>query len=121
MPAWPASLPPLGFLGAKVKAQDAVARSPMDQGPSSRRRKFTAVTKNLSQTMLLTGAQVATLETFFNDTLRGGSLAFDWTNPLDNSASSIAFLEPPEYDIRRGDADPNNQLWSTTMSLEIQP
>lgn len=121
MAVWPTSLPPLGNIGARISADDSVARSQMDAGPPSRRNRFTASTKSVSYTMTLSGAQVATLDTFFHDTLRSGALAFDWIDPRDDSAVSIAFKKPPEYTGRVGAAATDDRIWGVSLSLEIQP
>lgn len=121
MAVWPASLPPLGNIGAQVAADDSVLRSQMDAGPPTRRNRFTAITKSVSYTMTLTGAQVSTLDTFFHDTLRNGALAFDWIDPRDDSAAIFAFKKPPEYTGRVGAAATDDRIWGVSLSLEVQP
>lgn len=121
MATWPATLPQFGQLGAQIAADDSVVRSSMDSGPPSRRNRFTAITKSVSYTMLLTGEQVTTLDDFFHDTLRNGALAFDWTDPRTDATVTIAFKKPPAYTGLAGSAVPVDRKWSVEMSLEIQP
>ena len=121
MPAWPATLPQLGIVGANYRRQDAVARSQMDAGPSSRRSRFTAVPKNVNYRMIITGAQLDTLESFYETTLRNGALEFDWFSPVDGSAIQIAFREPPDCNARVGNSNTDNRWWVVSLSLEIQP
>ena len=120
MADWPTSLPALGLVGAQITANSSVLKSSMDSGPPVRRNRFTAVTKSLTYTMILTGAQVATLDTFFHDTLSNGALTFNWIDPRDDSAAIIAFTKPPQYTSIRGGAVAD-RLWSTGLALEIQP
>ena len=121
MAVWPATLPAIGHIGATVTADDAVVRSTMDAGPPSRRNRYTAVTKMVSCTMLLTGTQVSTLRVFFRDTLRNGAFDFEWTDPIDDSTVRMAFKQPPEFTNQSGNAAPSARFWSVSLSLEIQP
>ena len=121
MPTWPATLPEFAQVGMNVTPQDSVVRSSMDAGPPSRRNRFTATTTDLSYTMLLTGEQIGTLRAFYRDTLRNGALSFDWTDPVDGSAVSIAFKQPPQASGAAGAADPVDRKWIVSLSLEIQP
>lgn len=93
MAAWPSSLPQLSLLaGAAETVQDATIRSEMDVGPAKRRRRYTAAVRRFSVPLILTVAQVATLETFYETTLSGGVDAFDWVHPRTLAAVSLAFV-----------------------------
>lgn len=95
--AWPASLPP-NFLQTDYRERfaDVLLRTKMDTGPDKVRRRFTAGVQSLSGSMLMTGAQLATLESFFATTLQGGALPFDWVHPRSQSAITCRFVEPPQ-------------------------
>lgn len=121
MASWPETLPDLIQIGTKVTPDDSVARTPMDAGPSSTRNRFTAVTKSVSRTMKLNGAQVDTLDAFYRDTLRNGALSFDWKDPIDDSAVRMKFKRPIEHTLLGGRNSVANREWLVSLSLEIQP
>ena len=102
MATWPASLPQTFPIGTKEKHQEGRVRSSVDYGPAKLRRRFSAVVKTYripAERFLLTDAQKTTYETFFNSTLSGGTLDFDWTNPWPG-AGTITFriVSPMEWD-----------------------
>lgn len=120
MPAWPASLPQDQFLGLTDQDVDAVIRTEMDAGPPSRRRRYTAVIRNVSVQLIVTGAQRQTFDTFFRTTIAGGATAFDWEDPVTDATVSFAFRSPPRWRLRAG-GNINDRVWDTTLELEIQP
>jgi len=75
----------------------------------------------ISGAMLLTDTQWATLMTFFNTTLAGGSAEFDWhpRGAHQNSPAtvySMRFMAPP---TRRPASA--HDLWHVDLSLEVLP
>lgn len=120
MTTWPATLPQNQFLGMTEQDDDAVLRTPMDAGPPSRRNRFTAITRGVRTPIVVTGAQKQVFDTFYRDTLRNGSLAFDWEDPTTDVTLSFAFRGPPQWALIRG-GTPDNRVWETTLDLEIQP
>lgn len=122
MATWPSTLPQaLNADGYTETQQSGVVRSSMDAGPDFVRRRFSAVSTMLSGNMLLTDTQWSTLMTFFNSTLAGGSIEFDW-HPRGahlNSPStvySMRFTAPP---ARRPASA--HDLWQVELQLEILP
>lgn len=116
MASWPASLPPTPLAaGYADTPPDNVLRTQMDAGPAKLRRRTTAAVRPLVAPLLLTSAQVATLDTFYSSTLEDGALAFDWTHPRTGAAISCRFLQPPAY------GDPNGDLFFVTCQLEVLP
>jgi hypothetical protein len=118
MPTWPVSLPAAPMVqGLKESVPNTVIRTPMETGPPKLRQRFTAGVRPLTLPFLLTKAQVATLDTFYVTTLKGGSLTFDGLNhPRTGAAvSTWAFVKPPEYTPLGPDA------WQTQLELEIRP
>lgn len=97
MPAiWPATLPEYvlqdGF-GESLNQQ--TIESQPDTGSPKVRRRYTKVVRKFDITIQMTQAQKATFETFYHDTLDGGSLTFDWVNPLTREAATFRFRNPP--------------------------
>jgi len=120
MADFPSSLPGLE-IGAELTQQQGFIRSPMDSGPTKQRKRFTAVSRYFSGTMLLTKAQKETLETFYQDTISYGADTFTYTDPVDNSTSVNArFMQPPSYSALVGGTD-GVQLWRANVSIELLP
>jgi len=120
VPSWPATLPQKQFLGTTFNPQDNVLRTDMETGPPSRRKRFTAIYTDVDVPLLLTGAQVQTLETFYNTTLESGALEFDWEHPITDATVSYSFRSPPTYDLIGG-GTPDTRTYATTLRLRIEP
>lgn len=114
---WPVSLPqrPLAQ-GFSERAPETVIRTPMEAGPPKVRRRFTAGVRQFGLQVRLTPDQVDTLDGFFETTLQGGALPFDWTQPRTGAAVTYRFAEPPSYAPM-----PGGQLWTSTLRLEVLP
>jgi hypothetical protein len=76
---------------------DLVIRSQPDVGPAKVRRRQTVNVRLLQAAMKLTRAQVATFDAWFLDTVDGGALSFEFTNPRTGSTSEYRFVERPRY------------------------
>lgn len=110
MPTWPADLPAVLLIrGYEETAPDVIKRTPMDAGPAKVRRRFSANVRPVKGTMVLSGTQKASLDTFFETTIAGGALAFDW------QAKSWRFVEPPAF------SPIALNLWEVRLSLEVLP
>lgn len=116
MAAWPASLPqkPLAD-GFAESAVSSVVRTEMDAGPAKMRRRYTVDVRVYSMDLLLTTAQVSTLETFYRSTL-GQVDPFDWIDHRTGAAVSYRFRSPPAY-LEAGAPG----YWRTTLDLEVLP
>jgi len=116
MATWPAGLPqtPLadGFGEAAVSS---VVRTEMDVGPAKMRRRYTAEVRVYGMGLLLTTAQVATLETFYRTTLAQVD-PFDWVDFRTGAACAYRFRTAPSY-TEAGAPD----YWRTTLDLEKLP
>lgn len=117
VPAWSTSLPQtLLIAGYNQSLSDVTIKSDMDAGPAKVRRRFTAGVEPVSGTMYMTSAQLSALDTFYNDTLLGGSLRFSWTKPpAHTTACEMRFTEPPKWTA----VEPG--LYKISLSLEILP
>lgn len=116
MAAWPASLPeqPLAD-GYTESALPNVVRSEMEIGPAKLRRRYTAEIKVYAVQFMLTTAQVATLETFYDSTLNGGVDPFDWVDHRTGATVSYRFRSRPMYYT----AAPGH--WRCSSELETVP
>lgn len=81
---WPGGLPQGdAAIGDNLieEGEDRVLYTKTTAGPGKLRPKYTIGPAKCSIPMVLTEAQVTTLMTFYNTTLYGGALAFDWVHP----------------------------------------
>ena len=102
MPTWPGSLPQRFPINTIESHQDARIRSQMDASSAKVRRRFTSVVKTYTlppAKFILSGAQKATLEIFFDTTLSGGVLTFTWGEPWPNAGvKTFRIVSPLEFD-----------------------
>lgn len=116
MPAWPGSLPQSPQIaGFTEQTPDVTLRTAMDAGPDKLRRRFTAAVSPMRYPLVLTKAQIATLDTFYTSELQGGTLPYTHTHPRTGAAINIRFVAPPSYQAFTDD------LWTSTLDLEIMP
>jgi len=114
---WPATLPQSPLIaGLAEDPQDVSVRTQMETGPAKIRRRFTAEIRNIVYPLLLTTAQVETLDVLYYTTLEGGSLPFTHLHPRTGATVDYRFLEKP------GPYTPlSHNKWSAELQLEILP
>lgn len=110
--AWPGSLPPLPQLGWQEKKLANVIRSETETGPAKVRRRFTRANRRVVLPMVLTEAQVATLDAFHTATLRDGIDRFDYVHPRTGLTHEMRFVSELEY------SEPANGFYRVVISLE---
>lgn len=120
MTTWPIGLPSLGA-DVSDKRQDAKLRSQMDVGPAKQRRRFTSAVRDIETTLIVTGAQRATLDALYITDLEEGALPFDWTDPADGSTVAFRFVSPIEYGLAAPNPTAANRIWRAALKLEILP
>ena len=114
---WPPSLPQDVLVqGYDEALAENVVRTTMDAGPAKVRRRFTAGVRNFRLTVYLTRTQTDTLESFFDTTVKDGSLPFDWTHPRKQTSVTFRFVTPPRFH-----PDGSGARWLTTLDLEVLP
>lgn len=81
--AWPTGSVPYEpeQSGYSEKVQSNLASFNPDVGPPSVWRRSTIKCTQISADILMSGAELAAFNTFFETTLLDGSLPFTWTNP----------------------------------------
>lgn len=116
MAAWPATLPQRPNAdGYQEQKADITLRSPMDAGPPKMRPLYRSAPTDLLVPLILTTAQRATLETFYESTLGFGTAPFDWVHPSTEAAASLMFTGRPGYTpFAPG-------YWQVTLQLRIWP
>ncbi len=121
MDTWPATLPQKLSSDTSVQDDESRAVANMDSGPASVRNRFTAITQTVKGSMVLTGSQLATFNTFFRTTLKHGSLSFYWIHPFTEGAVEIRFKSKPSWNCIKSSSNVNNRLYQASFELEIQP
>jgi len=116
MPTWPSSLPQSPLVSGFAETPPMTSlRTEMDQGPAKVRQRTTAGIRKLQMSFNMTKAQIATLDTFYNTTISGGALKFDFTHPRTASTVSVRIVNPPSY------APINGEYYSVGLELEQLP
>lgn len=101
MPTWPAGLPQCPILnGFSEQRQRNLAAFAPDVGAPKITRRSTAVAILTSLVFRMTNSHVSTFNTFFEDTLKDGSLPFDWEHPITNVTYTWMFdpKDAPRFD-----------------------
>lgn len=115
MASWPNTLPQLPEAdGYSEKMNTGVIRTDMDTGPAKVRRRFTAVTADLTVKFAITQAQSGIFDAWFVGTLYGGAITFEWTNPRTNTSETFRIKGEPSY------SNQDTQLF-LTLQLEKMP
>ena len=115
MPTWPSSLPAPKSESFEETPPQVTLRTQMDMGPDKVRKRFSAGVRPLSFKMILTVAQIATLDTFFVTDTSSGASRFDYTHPRTSAAVKARFVEAPKYKS----IDP--AYYEADIKLEILP
>lgn len=95
MPSWPGSLPQFVLeQGYDETLPDQSIESQMETGPAKARRRFTTNVTKFQVQVAMDQTQASTFETFYSDTLEGGTLTFDWVHPITRVAKTFRFRKP---------------------------
>ncbi len=121
MASWPAGLPQTVLATASRTRQAGRLRTSMDSGPPKQRARFTAVVKNYDVEIIVTGAQLATFETFYETTINNGTDSFTWVDPFDDTSKTLRFRDEPSEVAIKPDATVNDRLYRISLPLEELP
>lgn len=98
METWPATINEKVLQdGFSQTQRPNTIRTTIDAGIDKLRRRYTTPIRNVRVAMYLTFAQYSTLETFYNTTLQGGVLSFEFPDPATDVDHEYRFLSPPTY------------------------
>ena len=116
MSSWPATLPQYPIMqGYQENPADTIIRTKMDQGPDKVRRRTTANTVNFKVSYIMTDAQVATFDTFYNATISGGADKFTMPHPRTGvSSDNFRISSIPQYASING-------VYRVSFDLELLP
>ncbi len=121
MDTWPPTLPQRLSSDSSVQDDESRAISNMDSGPASVRNRFTAITQTVKGSIILTGAQLETFNTFFRTTIKHGSLSFYWIHPITEETATIRFKNKPEWKCIKPAPSVDDRLYQASLELEVQP
>lgn len=109
MAVWPSL--PISLDSYSETIPDRVIRSSMEVGPQKIRRRSSTAVRKVAFKMMLTDAQVATFDAFFDT---NDSLAFDFTDPRTSVLKRARFAGVSKYDR-------DETMWTVTVELEYLP
>ena len=94
---WPATLPDWSWEDLQEQPPDVAVRTSMSAGPPKVRRRHTANARPFSASVVLIKTELATFDEFYNTTLKGGTLRFNYTNPRTGDSDEWLFAGVPKY------------------------
>jgi len=120
--SWPATCPSaFENSGYAYGAGSGVLRSDMDAGPAKVRRRFTAVTKNHKGNILMSNAQFATWESWFENTIAFGSLSFTMPHPLTGATITARMVIPSSGKAYQFTPESGTGLGLLAIEIEVLP
>ena len=115
MSTWPSTLPGIR-LPVEAEHQDGILRTAMDAGPQKARRRFNATSAFYTVPMRMTGTQLGTLNSFYDN-----NLMFTFENPETGDNETFRWASPLSYRAVVGNETPGNRIWDVTLNLERLP
>lgn len=111
---WPASLPQAFKYQAPAETLgDGRKQSSVDRGPAMIRVATFVASDELTGVMDMSGAQWATLATFYKTTLVAGTMQFTMFDPKGGSDREVRFAGPPS------DTQVGFDQFAVTLQLEV--
>lgn len=114
---WPLDLPQLADLS--VEDVDTRLFSETDVGPAKVRRRYSFVPRVIEARLALTAHQAVEFVTFYNVTLKGGTLTFNWEDPQTDERVELFFKKRGKLAQHRGGA-PADRAWFVDVTLEVR-
>lgn len=114
---WPVSLPQLVLRDGYAETEpDVIRRTEMDEGPAKQRPRFTVGIRPFLVQVELDVDQVVIFQTFYEDTLKDGTIPFSWKHPRTQVNTDFRFVGQPQKMRVQGARN-----WRITMALEVMP
>lgn len=114
MATWPASLPQkLQQSGFSNTFPENTIRGSMSVGPDKARRRDVSAPEPVKGNIIVDEAQYTTLKAFYQTTLGGGVLPFDWTHPITGDAAEFRIIGPPKTIVKSG------LYYTVSLDMEI--
>lgn len=115
---WPTTLPQNPQKGFSESSGVLILRTPMDAGPAKLRRRG-AKPRILNLTFIMTSDQVATLENFVKNTIKG-TARFGFTNPRTQTTEEVRIV-PQNDGIMYTNTYAAPGYWNVSLQLEVLP
>lgn len=113
---WPVSLPQLVLRDGYAETEpDVIRRTEMDEGPAKQRPRFTVGIRPFLVQLEMDLDQVAIFETFYEATLKDGSLPFTWKHPRTQVNTDFYIRGTQKVKIQGA------RNYRVTMALEVMP
>jgi len=120
MATWPTSLPQKPLAESYQEAQESqLVRSSTETGPAKQRRRFTARVDTFSCRFLMDESQVVTFKDFFNNTLEGGALSYDWEDPRTGNTRNFRFRGSGDTAPFSIEGTRSGELYYVSVELEV--
>jgi hypothetical protein len=100
-----------------VQLEDVAIKSEMEGGYVVSRARHTRAPRRTFNVnyKAITDADRKTLETFYGTTVRGGSVIFDWTDPIDLQTWQVRFQGELTFDYAGVGV---SKLWDVTFKVQ---
>ena len=115
---WPATLPQNPQKGFSESSGVLIIRTPTDAGPAKMRRRG-AKSRMLNLTFMMTTEQVATLESFVQNTIRGVA-RFGFTNPRTQTVEEVRIV-PQSEGVMFTSTYAAPGYWNVALQFEVLP
>ena len=114
---WPVGLPQIPLRDGYAETEpDVIRRTEMDEGPAKQRPRFTVGIRPFLVQIEVDVDQVTTFQTFYEDTLKDGTIPFSWKHPRTQVNTDFRFIGQPQKMRVQGARN-----WRITMALEVMP
>ena len=115
---WPVSLPQWVLRdGYRESEPDVLYGFQPDEGPAKQRPMFTVAILPFFLTVELDLDQVATFDTFYRDTLKDGTIPFNWVHPRSGVTIAFRFVGGQPQKVKLMGA----RNYRVSMILEVMP
>lgn len=117
--SWPASLPSYVLeQGYSEQIADQFIETQMEAGSPKRRRRYTRNNRVFTVSMAMDETTSQTFENFYDTTLAGGSLPFDWVHPRRRTTMTFQFRHPVP---KLGEVTGSMRVWAFALEAMTDP
>lgn len=116
----PNNFPSIGgpSLPIQEERDDPALVSEADGGYEMTRPRFTRIRKRWTLVWpYMTNADYLTLINFYDTTAVGGSVNFNWTNPMTGATQAVRFAGAPDASLILWNNDQSPRAWSVKLTL----
>lgn len=118
-PSWPGTLPAYVLeQGYSEQVADQLLETQMDAGSAKTRRRYTRNNRVFTVEIAMDETQSQSFETFFDTTLAGGSLAFDWLHPRRRTTMTFKFRHPVPKLV---EVNGSKRVWQCALEALTDP